>query len=233
MNEATQTPMPARRYAGPSSSVKATRGGPDASLARRNAADCRARSPRPSSRRGYGAGRLGACMPVSLTTRAERLPAEHVPRARRLGGPADERPHQGGGVHVGEAGLRPDRRPYLLTGQDDQRGARGHRVRQRAQRVAGPRGRVRADQRRAARRLRVAVGHAHDRALVQPQDVTEPVGETGEEGQFAGARVAEDGGESLALQELVGDAAHGRHGRPFPDGRSLPGRRAARPRATL
>lgn len=75
---------------------------------------------------------------------------------------------------------------------------------------------MQVDEDRASGRLGVPVCHADDGTLVQPEDVTEALGEACEEGQFVGARVAEDRGEALAFQEFMGDAAYGGHGRSFP-----------------
>ncbi len=75
---------------------------------------------------------------------------------------------------------------------------------------------MQVDEHRTSGCLGVPVGHADDSTFVQSEDVAEPLGKIREEGQFVGARVTEDRGESLAFQKFVGDVAHGGHGRSFP-----------------
>jgi hypothetical protein len=138
--------------------------------------------------------------------------ARHVLGTGGLGGPADQRLHQGRRVDVGEVGLGPDRGPHLLSGDDHQRRPRGDGVGERAHRVPGTRRGVQVDQHRPSGRLGIAVRHTEHGALMEAEHIAEGVREVREEGQFVGTRVAEDGGESLAGQELVGDTTDGVHG---------------------
>ena len=61
--------------------------------------------------------------------------------------------------------------------------------------------------------LRVAVGHAHDHGLLEPEHVAEVAREVRQHRQLGGARVAEDRGHPVRPEEVEGrfaDAGHGR-----------------------
>ena len=67
--------------------------------------------------------------------------------------------------------------------------------------------------RRAAARLRVAVGHPDRHALVEAEHVAEVLGEVGEERQLGRAGVAEHRGHAAGAQHLEGGFANRGHGR--------------------
>ncbi len=133
--------------------------------------------------------------------------------AWRLVAPLHERVRHAGGVAIGQQRLQRHQRARLLTGGDHERRVVGLGGEQRAHRVADAGRGVEVDERRAPARLRVAVGHPHGDALVQPEHVTEVVGELLEERQLGRAGVAEHRGHPLLAQEVEGGLAHGRHGR--------------------
>ena len=57
--------------------------------------------------------------------------------------------------------------------------------------------------------LRIAVGHAHHHRFLQAQDVTEVAGKVEEQWQLGGARVAKDGIDVKAAQQVEHGLAHG------------------------
>ena len=69
---------------------------------------------------------------------------------------------------------------------------------------------MQADERRSPAGLGVAVGHAEDDTFVQTQHVAEGARQAGQERQFVGARVPEDGCHAVTLQKLEGHIAYGR-----------------------
>ena len=135
----------------------------------------------------------------------------HVLGPRRLVGPLDQRVRHPGRVAVGEVGLQRHLRPRLLAGGDEQRRVVGLGVEDRPHRVADARRRVEVDRRGGAGGLRVAIGHADDDSLLQPQHVTEVRGKVGQHRQLGRARVAEHRRHPVGTEEVVGRFADGRH----------------------
>ncbi len=136
----------------------------------------------------------------------------HVLGARGLEAPLHQRMRHPRGVAVGEVGLQRHQRAHLLAGGDHQRRVVGLGVEDRAHRVADAGRGVEVDQRRAAARLRVAVGHADDDRLLEAEDVGEVAGEVLEHRQLGRARVAEHGRHPVLAEELEGGVADAGHG---------------------
>ena len=132
---------------------------------------------------------------------------------RRLVAPLDERVRHARGVAVGQQRLQRHQRARLLARGDHERGLVGLRGEDRAHRVADPGGGVEVDERGAAARLRVAVGHPDRRALMEAEHVAEVRGEVGEERQLGRAGVAEHRGHAASAQHLEGGFANRGHGR--------------------
>jgi hypothetical protein len=115
-------------------------------------------------------------------------------------------------VLVGQVGLHRDVGANLLAGRHDEGRMVRLGVEDRAHPVADPRRGVQVDVRRAARCLRVAVGHPDRHGLLEPEHVAEVIGELGEHRQLGRAGVAEDRRHPVLPEELEGDLANGAHG---------------------
>jgi hypothetical protein len=102
----------------------------------------------------------------------------------------------------------------LLSGGDDERRfvgvGRGHG----AHGVAQSRRGVQVDQHGFFQTLGQAVGDAHDAGFLEGEDVGEIFWQVLEKGFFGGARIADDGRQLQAPQQLEGDVADSRHGVP-------------------
>ena len=136
-----------------------------------------------------------------------------VLRPRRLEAPLDERVDDAGRVPVRQVRLHRDVGPDLLAGRHQQRRMVRLGVEDRAHPVADARRGVQVDVGRAARGLRVAVGHPDRDGLLQPEHVAEVVGELGEHRQLGRAGVAEDRRHPVLPEELEGGLPDARHGR--------------------
>ena len=100
----------------------------------------------------------------------------------------------------------------LLAGRDHQRRVVGLGVEDRPHRVADAGRRVQVDERRSAARLGVAVGHADDDRLLQPEHVAEVVGEVVQHRQLGRARVAEHRRHPVRAEQLERGFADRGHG---------------------
>lgn len=117
---------------------------------------------------------------------------------------------------AGEHGVLLEVAAVLLACCDDQGGAGAAGVEE-ADETVGEAGRdVEADEGGAAGGSGIAVGHGHDRAFVDAEDVLRGVlrlCECGQEGEFGGARVAEDAVHALVAQDVQdsegGTVTHG------------------------
>ena len=131
----------------------------------------------------------------------------HVLRARGLVAPLDQRVRQPGHVAVGQVRLQRDKRARLLAGGHHERRVVGLRVEDRAHGVAHARRGVEVDERRAAPGLGVAVGHADDDRLLEPEDVAEIVRVVAQHRQLGRARVAEHGRHPVRAEDVGGGLA--------------------------
>ena len=130
---------------------------------------------------------------------------------RRLVAPLDERMRHPGRVAVGEVRLQRDQRADLVAGGDHERRVIRLGVEDRAHRVADAGRRVQVDQRRAAARLRVAVGHADDHRLLEPEDIREVVGIVLQHRQLGRAGVAEHRRHPVGAEDVEGGVADAGH----------------------
>ena len=137
--------------------------------------------------------------------------AGHVLRARRLVAPLDVRLRPDHRIPICQVRLDRDVGAHLLAGGDHQRRLVGLGVEDPADGVADARRRVQVDVGGTAGRLREAVGHPHDRQLLQPEDVGEVVGEVGQHRQLGRARVAEDRRHPVRTEQLERRFADCRH----------------------
>jgi hypothetical protein len=135
----------------------------------------------------------------------------HVLGAGGLEGPLDQRVGHADRVAVGEVRLQRDLGPRLLAGGDQHRRVVGLGVEDRAHRVADPRGGVQVGDRGPARGLRVAVGHADDHRLLEPEDVAEVRGEVGEHRQLGRPGVAEHRRHPPGAEEVEAGLPDSRH----------------------
>ncbi len=154
-------------------------------------------------------------------------------RQRRLGGamhqsrqidqpvhlrrPLDQRPRQGRKVAPQDR-LGGDEALLVLAGGDQDGGARLLRVVEHAHGVAEAGRDVKIDHRKLAGGLGVAVGHGHDRRLLQAEQIAQLV--LGREGihqrQFGGAGIAEHDLDAFLLEQIEEGALSGHHGQVSP-----------------
>ena len=140
-----------------------------------------------------------------------------VLRAMHLRRPFDERPCQRREVG-GEHRLGGDIFEVLLPGGDQHRRVGLHGVVQHAHGVAEPGRDVQVEHRELAGGLRVAVGHRHQRRLLQAEDVADVVldREGIHQRQFGGARIAEHHLDALLLEQIEEGAFSGHYGQGIP-----------------
>ena len=102
----------------------------------------------------------------------------------------------------------------LLAGGDQDRRARHLRVVEHAHGVAEAGRDVEVEHRELAGGLRVAVGHRHQRGLLQAEDVADVVldREGVHQRQFGGAGIAEHDPDALLLEQIEERAFTGHHG---------------------
>ena len=152
----------------------------------------------------------------------------HVLAARGLVAPLDVRFGQPGRLRGEEKRLVGKNRARLLARGDDQRCAVPVGSEDVAHRVADAGRRVQVDERRVARGLRVAVGHADDDRFLQAEDVAEIVGELPKKRQLGRAGVAEDGGHPQLAQQAHNGFADGGHREAHYGRRTQPRKAAGR-----
>ena len=139
--------------------------------------------------------------------------AVHVARqvldAMHLGRPFHERPRQRRQVG-GQDRLGDDVFQVLLAGGEQDRRIRLHRVVQHAHGVAQAGRDMQVEHRELAGGLRVAVGHRHQRGLLQAEDVADVVldRERIHQRQLGGAGIAEHDLDALLLQAVRGRRAY-------------------------
>jgi hypothetical protein len=169
--------------------------------------------------------RVGLDAPVVHRDRYERRPARGERRvvdraadrvgdilsARRLVAVLDVRLRADDRVTVGQVRLDRDLRAHLLAGGDDERRLVRLGVEDPADGVADARCGVEVDVCRAARRLRVAVGHADDDQLLEAEDVGEVLREVAQHRQLSRARVAEDRRHPVGPEQVERRLTHSRH----------------------
>ena len=162
--------------------------------------------------------------------------AMHVARqildAMHLGGPFDERPRQRRQVRRQDR-LGDDVFEVLLAGGDEHRRVRLHRVVEHAHGVAEAGRDVKIEHRELAGGLGIAVGHRHQRGLLQAEDVADVVfdREGIHQRQFGGARIAEHDFDALLLEQVEEGAFSGHHGQvSLPLSMVIPGRAKREPR---
>ena len=140
-----------------------------------------------------------------------RQRVRHIGGARGLEARLDERVRHACRVAVGQVRVDADMRAHLLSGRDQERRVVRLRVEDAAHRVAHAWRRVEVRVPDRARRLRVAIGQAHDDELLKAQDVAEVRGEVREHRQLCRARIAEHRRHPVPAKKLVGGLANARH----------------------
>ena len=130
-----------------------------------------------------------------------------------FGGPFDERPRQRRQVG-GQHRLGDDVFQVLLAGGDQHRRVRLHGVVEHAHGVAEPGRDVKVEHREFAGGLGIAVGHRHQRRLLEAQDVADVVldREGVHQRQFGRARIAEHDPDAFLLEQIEEGAFSRHHG---------------------
>ena len=136
-----------------------------------------------------------------------------IGEAMHLRRPLDQRTGDGGKVGPQDR-LGGDEALLVLTGGEEDRRARLLRVVQHAHGVAQAGRDVEIDRRELARGLRVAVGHRHDRGLLQSEQVAKLVlgRECIHQRQLCGARIAEQDLDAFLLEQIEEGALSGHDG---------------------